>query len=100
MKPKGGYIYIQSNFSRSTLYTGVTANLSVRSYEHKIGEGSDFTTKYKCTDLIYYEFYETIDEAIIREKQLKKWKREWKIELIKKMNPTLEDLYDEVAEIK
>ena len=83
MKPKGGYIYIQSNFTRSTLYVGVTANLSERSYEHKMGEGSKFTTEYNCTDLIYHEFYEAIEEAIIREKQLKKWKREWKIELIR-----------------
>jgi putative endonuclease len=100
MKPEGGYIYIQSNFTRSTLYVGVTANLSERSFKHKIGEGSTFTTKYKCTDLIYYEFYETIEEAIIREKQLKKWKREWKIELIKEMNPTLTNLYDDVADLR
>ncbi|WP_296620428.1 GIY-YIG nuclease family protein [Marivirga sp.] len=65
-----------------------------------MGEGSNFTTKFKCTDLIYYEFYESIEEAIIREKQLKKWKREWKINLIKKKNPELKDLFDEVAEMK
>lgn len=100
MQPKGGYIYIQSNFTRSTLYIGVTANLSERSYQHKIGEGSNFTTKFKCTDLIYYEFYESIEEAILREKQLKKWNREWKINLIKEKNPELKDLFDEVAEMK
>lgn len=100
MKPKGGYIYIQSNFTRSTLYIGVTANLSERSYQHKTGEGSNFTTKFKCTDLIYYEFYESIEEAILREKQLKIWNREWKINLIKETNPELKDLFDEVAEMK
>lgn len=99
MKAKGGYLYIQSNISRSTFYIGVTATLSVRSHQHMIGEGSKFTSKYRCTDLVYYEFYESIEEAFIREKQIKKWKREWKLRLIKEMNPTLKDLYDEVADI-
>jgi putative endonuclease len=99
MKAKGGYLYIQSNISCSTLYTGVTATLSDRSHQHKIGEGSKFTSKYKCADLVYYEFYESIEEAINREKQIKKWKREWKIRLIKEMNPTFKDLYDEVADM-
>jgi putative endonuclease len=99
MKAKGGYLYIESNFTRSTLYTGVTANLSVRSHQHKTGEGSKFASKYKCVDLVYYEFFESIEEAILREKQIKKWKREWKIRLIKEMNPNFMDLYDEVADM-
>ncbi|UII24887.1 GIY-YIG nuclease family protein [Fulvivirga maritima] len=100
MVAKGGYIYIVSNKIRSVLYVGVTANLSARSWEHKNGEGSFFTKKYKCTDIIYYEFFPDIESAITREKQLKKWKRDWKLELIRKFNPTLKDLYEEVEDMK
>jgi len=79
MIAKGGYIYIMSNIMRSVLYIGVTANLAERSYQHKFENGSKFTKKYKCTDLIYYESFDSIEEAIIREKALKKWNRAWKI---------------------
>jgi len=95
--PKGGYIYIVSNLKRTVIYIGVTSNLSARSHEHKIGEGSNFTKKYQCIDLIYYECFESIEEAITREKALKKWKREWKFRLIKTKNEGLLDLYDEVS---
>ncbi|MGB3467719.1 MAG: GIY-YIG nuclease family protein [Cyclobacteriaceae bacterium] len=92
---KGGYIYIVSNKSRSVYYVGVTADLRVRSHEHKSLNGSVFTKKYQCTDLIYYEFFETIEAAIKREKQLKKWKRAWKDELVRKLNPEMKNLYNE-----
>jgi putative endonuclease len=92
MSTKGGYVYIMSNKERTTLYIGVTSNLIVRTDEHKSGMGSDFTIKYKCYDLIYYEFYDHIESAIEREKQLKKWNRVWKEELIKLLNPQLKDL--------
>jgi putative endonuclease len=72
---KGGYIYIVTNKYRNVLYIGVTSDLDNRALEHKSGEGSLFTKKYNCFDLVYYEFYETLEEAIEREKQLKKWKR-------------------------
>jgi putative endonuclease len=96
--PKGGYVYIVSNKTRSVLYTGVTSNLSSRSYEHKHGSGSVFTSQYNCTDLIYYEFYESIEEAIEYEKRLKKWRREWKLKLIKSLNPKMKDLFEEVID--
>jgi len=67
------------------------ANLINRAYDHKNGHGYDFTKKYRCINLIYYQFFETIGEAIEREKQLKKWRREWKEDLIKKFNPQLKD---------
>ena len=86
---KGGYVYIVSNKTRSVLYIGVTSNLSSRSWEHKNGEGYIFTSKYKCTDLVYYAFFDSIEEAIAREKVLKKWKRSYKEELIKSVNPDL-----------
>lgn len=97
---KGGYIYIVSNKYRTTLYIGVTTDLAARSDQHKNGDGSKFTKKYQCTDLIYYEFFPTIVEAINREKQLKKWKRVWKEDLIRRINPTLKDLYDDIGDMK
>ncbi|GAA5024550.1 endonuclease [Marivirga lumbricoides] len=100
MGAKGGYVYIVSNVTRSTLYIGITSNLAERSYQHKFEEGSEFTKKYHCSDLIYYEFFESIEEAIEREKVLKKWNRQWKIDLIREQNPLFKDLYDEVAEMK
>ncbi len=100
MRAKGGYIYILSNKRRNVLYIGVTSNLFSRVYEHRHGIGSKFTSKYKCIDLVYYDSFPTIDEAITKEKQLKKWKRAWKDKLIHSFNPTLRDLYDEVKEMQ
>ena len=100
MPGKGGYIYIMSNKSRSVVYIGVTSNLCSRVYQHKLEIGSIFTNKYRCYDLIYYEFYPSIEEAILREKQLKKWKRTWKDELITSMNPHLKDLFEDVTEMQ
>ena len=88
-----------SNKSRSTYYVGVTSNLSVRSSQHKNGEGSKFTKRYNCFDLVYYEFHVTIVQAIEQEKRLKRWHREWKDELIKSINPNMRDLYDEVRDL-
>ena len=93
-------MYIVSNKNRTVLYIGVTSDLSSRSDEHKKGLGSSFTKKYNCTDLVFYEFFESIEAAIEREKQLKKWKRAWKDELIKGFNPALKDLYDEVENMR
>jgi putative endonuclease len=95
---KGGYVYIVSNKTRSVLYIGVTANLYVRAYQHKHNEGSTFTKKYKCFDLIYFEFHERIESAILREKQIKKWNREWKENLIKSFNTDKRDLFNEVED--
>ena len=100
MRPKGGYIYIVSNKTRSTVYIGVTSNLYARIYEHKQNRGSWFTKKYKCTDLVYFEFFEHIESAIAREKQMKKWKREYKDNLINSMNPKWKDLFDSVSEMQ
>ena len=100
MRAKGGYVYIITNKKRTVLYIGVTSNLYSRIYEHKSGLGSLFTKKYKCTDLLYYQFFNSIEEAINREKQLKKWKRVWKDELIKSLNPSLNDLFSSVTEMQ
>ncbi len=86
-----------SNKSRSTLYIGVTSNLPARVLEHKSGLGSKFTSKYKCFDLIYYEAHHSIVHAIQREKQLKNWHRDWKMNLIKAENPELKDLSEAIG---
>jgi putative endonuclease len=89
---KTGYVYIMSNKKRTTFYIGVTSNLAKRVNEHKSGNGSIFTTKYKCLDLVYFEQIFDIGLAIEREKTLKNWNREWKIDLIKTINPEMKDL--------
>ena len=89
---KISYIYILTNKYRTTFYIGITANLKSRIIKHADRKGSEFTKKYNVTDLVYYEEFLDINQAISREKQLKNWKREWKIDLIKEMNPTLETL--------
>jgi putative endonuclease len=86
------YIYIMSNKNRTTFYIGVTNDLQRRIYEHLNKRGSKFVQKYKLFDLIYYEYFTDIEFAIKREKQLKNWRRQWKIDLIKQMNPNLIDL--------
>ena len=100
MRAKGGYVYIVSNSNRNVLYIGVTSNLYARTFDYKNGWGSTFTTKYKCIDLLYYQFYSTISDAIRKEKQLKKWKREWKDKLIFEFNPMLKDLFQEIPEMQ
>ena len=93
-----GFIYILTNSTNTTLYIGVTANLIKRIYEHKEKKVEGFTKKYNLTKLIYYEYFENIILAIKREKQLKNWKREWKIELIRKLNPEFKDLYQSLLD--
>ena len=77
-----------------TLYTGVTSDLAKRVYEHKNGLVEGFTRKYNAHRLVWYEAHESAESAIMREKQIKKWNRHWKIREIEKMNPHWEDLYD------
>ena len=93
----GGCVYMMSNRHRTVYYVGVTADLIHRVHQHRTGEGSKFTKKYHCTDLLYYEAFGRIEEAIIREKQLKRWRRAWKDELIKQQNPTMKDLFDTIS---
>ena len=90
------YIYILASKFNGTLYIGVTNNLIKRIYEHKNNIADGFTKKYAIHNLVYYESYDSIENAIIREKQLKKWNRAWKINLIEKLNPKWKDLYIEL----
>jgi putative endonuclease len=87
-----GYVYIVSNKHNTVFYTGVTNDIERRAGEHKAGVGSIFTSKFKCNVLIYFEQYMTMGEAIAREKLLKRWKRDWKLDLIKTDNPDMLDL--------
>lgn len=81
-----------SNFHRTTFYIGVTSDIRKRVAEHKSGTGSAFTKKYQLKDLVYFEEHSDIRYAIEREKKLKNWHRDWKINLIKSMNPDMKDL--------
>ena len=84
-----------SNTNDTTLYIGVTNDIERRVKEHRSGQIPGFTQKYNCQKLVYYETYSDIDQAIEREKKLKKWRREKKDWLINTMNPDLKDLYEE-----
>ncbi len=86
------YIYILASHKNGTLYIGVTNNIFKRILEHKEKKNSGFTKKYNINKLVYYEIFDNIYNALYREKQLKKWEREWKINLIEKENPGWQDL--------
>ena len=90
------YIYILASKRNGILYIGVTSDLIKRVYEHKSNFVDGFTRKYNIHNLVYYESTEDVDGAIIREKQLKKWNRSWKIELIEKNNSEWKDLYPDL----
>ena len=87
------YVYILASQRNGTLYIGVTSNLIKRVYEHKNNLAAGFTQKYDVHRLVYFETTDDINSAIRREKQIKKWNRNWKIELIEKDNPDWKDLY-------
>ena len=86
------YVYIMSNYTNTTLYIGVTNDLKRRLFEHKNKLMNGFSSKYNVTKLVYFEEVSDIKSAIQREKNLKKWKRKWKNELIRTTNPNFNDL--------
>lgn len=91
------YVYILASYRNGTLYIGVTSNLPKRIWEHKNKVFKGFTSDYNVDKLVYYEFHETSESAIAREKQLKFWKRNWKKDLIENFNPQWSDLYEKIA---
>ncbi len=91
------YVYIMASDRNGTLYIGVTNNLLRRVTRHRNGPASDFTRRYHVRRLIHYETFAHIGEAILREKRLKKWKRQWKIRLIEQANPEWLDLYEKLV---
>ncbi|MBP6942815.1 MAG: GIY-YIG nuclease family protein [Candidatus Buchananbacteria bacterium] len=88
------YVYILCNDRKTVLYTGITNNLSMRVWEHKYHTNQGFTNKYNVQRLVYYQQYADISNAIKREKQLKRWHRDWKVALIEQDNPEWLDLYE------
>ena len=95
---KNYYVYILTNKPNGTLYIGVTNDLARRIYEHRNKLINGFTKKYNLKKLIYFEVFDRIEDAILREKRLKKWNRQWKIELIEKTNPNWIDLYERLVD--
>lgn len=89
---KIGYTYILASEKNGTLYIGVTSDLEKRLYRHKNHLLDGFSKKYSAVNLVWFEQYESVEDAIAREKQLKKWNRDWKLELIEKNNPNWRDL--------
>lgn len=90
----GGWVYIMTNEPHGTLYIGVTSDLASRVTAHREGRGSEFCRKHGLTRLVYVEPYPMIEEAIAREKAMKRWKRQWKLKLIRQDNPEWNDLFE------
>jgi putative endonuclease len=90
-------VYILASQRKGTLYVGVTSDLVKRIWEHKNELVEGFAKKYQVHRLVYFEQHQTMENAITREKQLKKWNRAWKIELIEKNNPHWRDLWQDIA---
>jgi putative endonuclease len=97
MKEKRFFVYILTNKPYGVFYIGVTSNLLKRIYEHKHKAAQGFTAEYNLDRLVYYEIVESAEAAITREKKLKRWPREWKINLINQQNPDWDDLYESVC---
>jgi len=91
---RGGYVYIMTNRPNGTLYPGVTNDIARRAYEHRTGAQAGFTRRYGLKRLVWYEHYDTIVDAIRREKTMKHWSRAWKVRLILETNPGWCDLYE------
>ena len=89
-------VYILASRYRGTLYVGVTSALWSRVWDHKTGTTPGFTSRYRIDCLVWYEHHHTMEAAIRREKQIKAWKRGWKIALIERMNPGWRDLHEEI----
>ena len=91
---KSGCVYIMASRRNGTLYTGVTSDLPARAYQHRNKLVASFSKTHGCTMLVWYEPHDDLQGARLRELQMKKWKRAWKLELIERDNPQWKDLYD------
>ena len=94
---KRGYVYIMASKRNGTLYIGVTSDLPGRVWQHKEGHAEGFTKKYGCKSLVWYAVFDRIEEAIHREKQMKEWRRAWKLRAIEEMNPDWDDLFESIC---
>lgn len=91
------YVYILASFHNRVLYVGMTSELPKRIWEHKNKVISGFTAKYNVDRLVYYELHDDAENAVKRERNIKEWKRAWKIELVEKENPDWHDLYEKIC---
>lgn len=91
------YVYILANKKDGFMYVGITSDLAQRTWQHKNAIADGHTKKYSIKRLVYFEIFDDPESAITREKQLKKWRRQWKIELIEKNNPQWNELYKEIT---
>ena len=91
-----GYVYIVTNHKHGTLYIGVTSNLVQRVYQHRESLADGFSKQYGVKMLVWFEQHDTMESAIAREKAMKKWHRQWKINLIEAQNPEWRDLWDDI----
>jgi putative endonuclease len=91
-------VYIMASRRRGTLYVGVTSDLPRRAWEHREGVAEGFTKRYSVKTLVWFELHGTMESAIAREKQIKEWRRLWKVQLIETTNPTWRDLFGEIMD--
>ena len=98
MHQKQYFVYIMAKGRNSTFYVGMTSDLPKRVWEHKTGIADGFTKKYGIKNLVYYEVFDDPENAIKREKRLKKWTRAWKMKTIEEINPNWKDLYEEICQ--
>ena len=94
---RGGWVYIMADRYRGTLYIGVTSDIAARVWAHREGRGSKFCERYGLKRLVFAEEAPTIEDAITREKAMKKWNRAWKIDLVERLNPDWVDLYNTIV---
>ncbi len=94
---KQPYVYILASKRNGTLYTGVTSDLVKRVWQHREGKIEGFSKRYNVKTLVWYEIHDNMESAINREKQIKEWKRHWKLELIEKTNPQWQDLWNDIT---
>jgi len=94
---KAGFVYIMANSRNGTIYLGVTSDLPKRIWEHRNDLVEGFTKKHRCHTLVWYQAYDTIEEARQRELQMKEWKRVWKLREIEGLNPDWDDLFETIA---
>ena len=95
--PKHFFVYMMTNRPQGTLYIGVTSDLVKRVYEHRTNAADGFTRRYTLHRLVWFEPHADAENAILREKRLKKWRRAWKLRLIEEQNPDWRDLYEEIC---
>lgn len=94
---KQGFVYIMANKRNGTIYVGCTSDLPQRVWQHREGVIAGFTKRYGCKMLVWFEAFDDLQEARKRELQMKEWQRKWKLELIEKLNPEWNDLFDTLA---